>query len=82
MSINSIEAGPIECPACKEIELRLDHMVREPEDNHTLFGEYVCAACGHLEILESDNPDYDPTPDEPGEPPITMLERYQASKPR
>ena len=78
-SITSMQAV-MECSRCQEIELRLDNIVRDPADNHALFGEYVCAACNHFEIMDS--LDDDPTPDEAGEPPVTMSERYQETKPR
>jgi len=50
----------LECPRCKEIELRPINA-----------DEYECENCGHYEL----GADYDPTPDEPGEPPVTERER-------
>ena len=61
----------MECPRCGEIELK-------PE----CYGadiECLCE-CGHYEIHV--NPDYDPTPDEEGEPPITWRERASWERPR
>ena len=62
MSITALEI--MECSACSEIELK-------PYPSGSLI-EWECGACGHYET--SDDPDYDPTPDE-GEPPITWQER-------
>ena len=73
MSINSMEAGPMECPNCKELELRLIDIERDPKDQHPQFSEYECSECKHYQTM--DNLDYDPTPDEQGEPPVTMAER-------
>ena len=49
---NSLDPGPLECQNCKEIELRLDAIVRDPKDNHPLFGEYVCVECGHYQTMD------------------------------
>lgn len=56
-----------ECPACSEIGLADLHHTSSDHDI-----ECECLNCGHYEIRT--NPDYDPTPDEVGEPPTTMAE--------
>ena len=64
---------PMECPWCKEISF--EHIGTEiHSDQITLEFECPCGALGYFDEV---NPDYDPTPDEQGEPPISAEERYK-----
>ncbi len=65
--------SPMECQICGQIELRA---IAAPFPNDELI-EYECGHCKHYET--GVNPDYDPTPEEQGEPPITADERYAAA---
>ena len=62
---NEIDSKPMRCPRCGEITLVA--MESGPDL------ECTCENCRHYEIHV--NPDYDPTPDEAGEPPVSIQER-------
>ena len=57
----------MECPRCGEIELCLEVSTKDEQ-----ILEYYCYNCPYMECHE--NEDYDPTPDEQGEPPISWFD--------
>ena len=57
---------PMECPRCGEIELVKINTTGD-------LDEWECGRCMLYTVTV--NPDYDPTPEEQGEPPLTMEEK-------
>ena len=56
----------VECPRCGEIEL----------EKFNTTGDLDEWECEHCKLYQTTvNPDYDPTPEELGEPPMTLQER-------
>ena len=66
---------PIECPRCSEIALTKFNTtsLRDAYRVSGYLDEWECSECKHYQTTV--NPDYDPTPDEAGEPPLTMEEK-------
>ena len=61
-----------ECQNCKEVEVKVVNTYRNAD---LVIDEMECPDCGNYSQMVSLDADYDPTPDEQGEPPITWQER-------
>ena len=59
---------PMECPRCGEIEFAKLNTCA-----NGILDEWECENCKLYMTMV--NPDYDPTPEEQGEPPLTMEEK-------
>jgi len=57
-----------ECNNCKEVEVKVVNTYRDAD---LVIDELECPHCGTYSQMVSLDADYDPTPDEQGEPAIT-----------
>ena len=67
-----------ECPTCKEIEMRVINTYSEVDElgRALLWDECECAHCHADAQFSRIDDNYDP-PDQEGEPPISISERYR-----
>ena len=67
----------MECQNCKELDAAVVNTYHEVDEigRAIAWDEIECPNCKAYSQMSRVDPDYDPTPDEEGEPPITMAER-------
>ena len=71
----------MECQSCKEVNVEVvNTYLAEGQIVDTIVDELICPDCGAYSQMVSLSDEYDPTPDEQGEPPVTKNTKWKDNK--